>query len=124
MTKPCVLSATLSLPTALVGEGEAILAARAHGLGRPSGAWYVDPDGGAVRDAFANVVLQQVRLRRVMIPRAAPEMLVNLGGGTAEDLRLLGRSIMDRVKRVRGVNLREAYRWMGSANPVGRKNER
>ena len=117
MRNVCIVSATLALPVAMLGEDEAIRGVWSRGEGRSSGSWYAAPDGTSPRDVFANVALQQVRLRRVMIPKAAPEMLVNLGGGTAEDLRLLGRSTMDRVKRVRGVSLREAHKWIGSTSP-------
>lgn len=120
----CIVSAILDLPVAMLGEEEAVRRVWARGECLSAGSWYASPDGDAPRKVFSNVVLQQVRLRKVMIPASAPEMLVNLGGGTAEDLRLLGRSTMDRVKRVRGVALRESYRWLGTSTRKGRTNAR
>ena len=55
-----------------------------------------------------------VRLRKVAVPRAAPDLLVNLGSGTARDLTLLHKSLVDRIHRERGVELRSGLRWAGT----------
>lgn len=86
----------------------------------PPGAWYAPTRGEPVRDIFRSVRLHMVRLREVAIPDAAPELLVNLGGGTAEDLALLSRSAFERVKKVRGDQLETTIRWMGSATDGAR----
>ncbi len=81
----------------------------------PPGSWYAPAQGEPVREVFQSVRLQLVRLRDVAIPPAAPELVVNLGGGTAADLELLAKSAFDRVKKVRGSQLAPRIRWMGRA---------
>jgi UDP-N-acetylmuramate dehydrogenase len=77
------------------------------------GAWFSSPS--AVRTALERVDLAGARLRGVAVSRVAPELLVNLGGGTARDLTLLNRSIRDRVKRYRGVELDLHVKFIGTA---------
>ena len=78
------------------------------------GSWYVAPKRGTIRQILASAQLPMVRLRRVAIPDAAPETLVNLGGGTAADMALLHKSASDRVKKTRGLQLTSRVRWMGA----------
>lgn len=73
--------------------------------------WY---EGRGVKKALGKVQLPQVRLRRVAIPDTAPELLVNLGGGTASDLALLHRSALERVRRLAGAELSSRVTWVGS----------
>jgi UDP-N-acetylenolpyruvoylglucosamine reductase len=49
----------------------------------------------------------------VAIPAEAPELMVNLGGGTARDLGLLQRSVLDRIQRERGVTLESRMHFRG-----------
>ena len=90
----------------------------------PPSAWYEQPRKHGLRKVLRSVELPRVRLRRVAIPDAAPELLVNLGEGTASDLALLHRSATERVKKTRGVELQPRVRWLGrratqSSNPEG-----
>jgi len=86
--------------------GEALAGSRAW-------SWYAPPRRGDVRAVLRRAELAGVRLREVALPEAAPEAMVNLGGGSAADLALLERSVTDRVARERGVNLKTAVRWAG-----------
>lgn len=80
-----------------------------------TGTWYEAPSKGDLREILRTAQLPLVRLRRVAIPDAAPELLINLGGGSASDLALLHRSATERVKKVRGIELAATVRWVGSA---------
>ena len=53
------------------------------------------------------------RLRGVLIPAGFPEVMVNIGGGTAEDYWELHRSVLDRVKRFHGVKWTCELKWQG-----------
>ncbi len=75
--------------------------------------WYAAPGRVDPRKLLGQASVGGVRLRDVMVPEAAPEMMVNLGGATAADLALLERSVVDRVSRERGVELKGAVRWAG-----------
>jgi UDP-N-acetylenolpyruvoylglucosamine reductase len=75
--------------------------------------WYLPPkedDAGAL---MRQVSLAGTRLRQVAIPEAEPQMLVNLGGGTARDLALLQKSAIERLHREAGVLLEERMSWLG-----------
>lgn len=80
---------------------------------RPPGSWYHSEDVASVRQALHKASLQRVRLRKVVIPSTAPELVVNLGGGTAADLALLQRCTVERVLRSRGVTLEPKMLWAG-----------
>lgn len=82
----------------------------------PCSSWYDAPKKGSLRKLLASARLPMVRLRQVAIPESAPEMLVNLGEGTASDLVLLHKSALDRVSRVQGEDLKSRIRWLGSAS--------
>jgi UDP-N-acetylenolpyruvoylglucosamine reductase len=69
---------------------------------------------GEVRDILSSVRLPMVRLREVAVPALAPELLCNLGAGTAADLQLLHRSAIERVEKVRGIELESLVEWIGS----------
>lgn len=110
-TRGVVLQATVELEA--VGEREAERRFR-KALRRaivPPGSWV--RDNRPVRDVLRRASLERVRLRNVAIPEEAPELLVNLGGGTAEDLKLLHKSSMERVKRIRGLDLDATVKWVG-----------
>lgn len=78
--------------------------------------WYAAVDGGSAEQELIRVDAAGVRLRGVVIPAAAPEMVVNVGRGPARDLKLLHRSALKRVKQLRGVELTSAVRWVGRAS--------
>lgn len=94
-------------------ESKRIRTRLAHPRRVPPSSWYHPPKRGRLREVLGSVELPDVRLRRVHIPEAAPEVLVNLGRGTASDLYLLHRSALDRVKAVRGVVLDSRIRFIG-----------
>jgi len=75
--------------------------------------WYEPPKRGTAESELRRVQMAGVRLRGVMIPEAAPEMVVNVGGGPAADLKLLHRSALKRVKQLRGVELSSSVTWTG-----------
>ncbi len=79
---------------------------------RPS-TWYVAPPRMDVREVLRSVRLPLVRLRQVAVPELAPELLVNLGSGTAADLLLLHRSAIERVEKARGIDLGSRIGWLG-----------
>ena len=89
--------------------------AKARALQRPvpSASVYSVPRKVSVREVLRSSVLERVRLRGIVIPAEAPELLVNIGGGSAADARLLQRSAIDRARRVRGIELRDRVDWIG-----------
>ena len=88
---------------------------RSRARRKPSwpGAWYAAPVKGDLRGIMRRVALDQTRLRKVMIPHSAPELVVNLGGASASDLALLHASATERVHKERGIKLESAVRWAG-----------
>ena len=75
--------------------------------------WFQDPGSADVVALMKHAAVSDARLRRVTLPASAPELLVNLGEGRATDLALLEKSIIERVKRIRGIELEPAVRWVG-----------
>lgn len=75
--------------------------------------WYLPPKKGRAEDELRRVKADGVRLRGVLIPKSAPEMVVNVGRGPASDLKLLHNSALQRVKQLRGVELTSAVSWVG-----------
>ncbi|MBN2800690.1 MAG: hypothetical protein JXX28_16235 [Deltaproteobacteria bacterium] len=73
--------------------------------------WY--PWSARLRRQLARVTVPGVRVHTVWVPPAAPEMLVNLGGATAEELALVHRSVQDRVRKLRGEEIGSAVQWLG-----------
>lgn len=80
---------------------------------RRSAAWMVAPEGEDAAVALREASLAGTRLRAILAPEAAPELLVNLGGGDARDLQLLQRSLVERVLAARGIQLVDRMQWMG-----------
>lgn len=80
----------------------------------PPGSWFGTPQSDELRELIRSARLPMVRLRRAAIPRESPELLVNLGGATVDDVQLLLRSMVDRVKAVRGEALAPRVRWIGA----------
>jgi len=62
---------------------------------------------------LAKAGLAGTRLRDVVLPAAEPTSLTNLGTASARDIDLLLRSVADRMKRERGVELKTAIQWLG-----------
>jgi UDP-N-acetylenolpyruvoylglucosamine reductase len=77
------------------------------------GSWYVPPKNDLVSDLMRQTATAGTRLRGVVIPEASPEMLVNVGGGTAKDLALLQKSAIERLHKETGVLLEGRMTWMG-----------
>lgn len=96
-----VLGARLRLPLSGGSLRPELLGARGGWVSR-------DSRGDLVRSGLAGV-----RLRGVCLAEPAPELLVNVGGGTAADAGLLLRSALERVRRLRGVSLTSQVRWLG-----------
>ncbi len=65
-----------------------------------------------VRSVVRFAPLEEVRLRDVLIPVSGPELMVNLGEGTAADVLLLHRSVIDRVERFQGIRLESEIQWV------------
>lgn len=109
-----VVAAMLTLEPSTV---EQVTAATRRALARaepvPPGSWFGAPQTDELRELIRSARLPMVRLRRAAIPRESPEMLVNLGGATVDDVQLLLRSMVDRVKKVRGEALAPRVRWTG-----------
>ncbi|MCB9670966.1 MAG: FAD-binding protein [Alphaproteobacteria bacterium] len=111
-TKGVVLRAVVQLERVGVAAARARLHETFRKPTTPTGAWF-EGGRGSIRKLLRKAALDRVRLRQVAIPDGAPEMLVNLGGGTASDLRLLQKSAIERVKRTRGVDLVSPLKWVG-----------
>ncbi len=75
------------------------------------GRWVSAPAKRSVRTVVRQTTLERVRLRAAAIPPEAPEMLVNLGGATPADLQLLHKSVIERVARLRGLDLSPHIRF-------------
>ncbi len=75
--------------------------------------WFDALDGDDVAAAFRAVGLQNARLRSVLLPEEHLDRLVHLGGGSARDLALFQKSIIDRVHKERGVRLGPGLAWVG-----------
>ncbi|MCO4747453.1 MAG: hypothetical protein KC912_21815 [Proteobacteria bacterium] len=107
-----ILSATLALtPSTPEAVRDAIAVARAARL-PPSSAWK-QPKGGKLRRRLERSGMGDVRIRRAIIPKEAPELICNLGGASSSDIALLVRSAKDRVKQHTGVVLEPQIRWLG-----------
>jgi hypothetical protein len=113
--KPVVLSVRLTL-----GEDDpAKVAARTAKVWSdqapvPAGSSYTAARRVDVRESLRGSKLTLVRLRQIAIPDTAPELLVNLGEGSAADLALLHRSAIERVARMQGEQLVSRIRWLGT----------
>jgi UDP-N-acetylmuramate dehydrogenase len=84
----------------------------------PASSWYTAPARASLREVLGRAGLGDVRLRAAVIPAAAPELVVNLGGATTRDLMLLHHSAMERVRRECGVELAPRLQEAGRAgNP-------
>ncbi len=113
--KGVVLQATVRLEPVGLPEAEARLRRALQSEPVPGSSW-VSSGGraGSVRSVLRRASLERVRLRQVAIPVEAPELMVNLGGGSARDLQLLHKSAIERVQRVRGVKLSSRMKWIGN----------
>ena len=114
-SKGVVLGATIRLRQVGVAAAREQLRRAFRSCAVPPGSWVVG--AGSVRDVLRKAALDRVRLRAVAIPVEAPEVMVNLGGGTARDLQLLHKCALERVKKTRGVKLGTRMRWIGKRAP-------
>ena len=89
--------------------------ARAPGATRPWSVFEEVPRRD-VAEVLRQASLGGTRLREVCLPAADPTALANLGGGTARDVDLLLRSVVDRVQRERGIELSTRPAWLGRAS--------
>ena len=116
--KPCVItSVTLRLDDAEEGTvrqrvDDALAAA-------PS-PWF---EGSQVAGLVRRAGLAGVRVRAVSVPAAAPAVLVAAAPGQADDLELLTRSVIDRVRLRTGITMKARVRWEGrrQKRPDGRR---
>jgi UDP-N-acetylmuramate dehydrogenase len=115
--RPVVFGATLRLEMASADAIQERMLARWRGQARvpvtPPSSWVLPPKKVSLREVLDRAGLRDIRLRDVAIPGAAPEMLVNLGGGTARDLALLHQSALERTVRECGVELQSRVTWWG-----------
>lgn len=111
-TKGVVVRGTVRLQPLGANVARARLEEALRRAVEPPGSWF-SGGRGRVRNVLRRAALNQVRLRAVAIPDLAPEVLVNLGGGTASDMLLLQKSAIERVKRVRGVTLSPTLKRLG-----------
>lgn len=114
-SKGVVLGATIRLRQVGVAAARDQLRRAFRNCVIPPGSWVAG--AGSLRDVLRKASLDRVRLRAVAIPVEAPEVMVNLGGGTARDLQLLHKSALERVKKTRGVKLSSRMRWVGKRTP-------
>ncbi|MFT7522044.1 MAG: UDP-N-acetylmuramate dehydrogenase [Kiritimatiellia bacterium] len=75
--------------------------------------WYQKPKSGVAAAELRRVQMDGVRLRDALVPRSSPEMVVNLGSSTAQDLNLLHNSALERVAKLRGIKLESSARFVG-----------
>jgi UDP-N-acetylmuramate dehydrogenase len=107
-----ILAARLSLAPADPARVQALTRAALAGA-RALPAWYKPLRRGTPGDELTRVGATGVRVRGASIPVEAPEMLVNGGGGSAADLVLLHRTAVERVARMRGVDLEPSFSFLG-----------
>ncbi|MEZ4317569.1 MAG: FAD-binding protein [Myxococcota bacterium] len=110
--KGVVLEATVQLERVGVGEADRRLVRALQKPDVPASSWV--SGARSVRSVLRRASLERIRLRQVAIPVEAPELMVNLGGGTARDMQLLHKSAVERVRRVRGVKLDTRIKWIGN----------
>ena len=100
-------------PQRLVGGyAEARRARRAESGGLPA-RLMKDTEHVSAARAIAEAGLCGVRLRQLRVGEREPNALLNLGGGTSVDGKLLVKMIRDRVKTVSGVELELERRPIG-----------
>lgn len=112
-----ILSASLALTPSTPGAvREAMTVSRAARL--PAGSVFKQPKGGRLRRRLLRSGMGDVRIRRAVLPKEAPELIVNLGGASSSDIALLLKSATDRVKQHTGIVLEPRFRWLGQRGGV------
>lgn len=102
------------------GVAKALRTRRGLGPGLP-GAMMLNPKKPRAGELVGEVGLCGLRLRGVRIGVREPNSIVNLGDGSAADIRVLQRLVRDRVKQQLGVELQPRLKARGVS---GRKEVR
>lgn len=74
---------------------------------------FVDPEESTATEVLDSVATRGIRLRDVAIDEADPNLAINLGEGTVNDLQLLTRYVVKRAIEGAGIELGQAYRVSG-----------
>lgn len=75
--------------------------------------WFTAPDDDLPHELVRDGGLSGARLRGVLVPAQEPDGLVNLGDGTAKDLAMLHKSIIEKIQEKRGVLMQDRMSWIG-----------
>lgn len=117
LKRPLYCELTLSLSPMAAGPLQKAVD-KAWKKRRPS-TWWKPFARGSMVNAITRTGLRGVRVRTLVIPEAAPDMVVNLGGATAKELAFFERMVVDRVRKERGVDLETRMVWAGSHGGKG-----
>ena len=74
---------------------------------------FLDTPDSKASDVLDSLNVRGIRLRSVAIDEADPNVAVNLGGGTIQDLGLLVKYLVERAEKEAGTTLGQAYRVSG-----------
>lgn len=106
----------LEVQLTLTPEAPAAVQARTIAALRGAAAsWWAPPRRATARKVIERAGLVDVRVRDVWLPRAAPELVVNLGRATARDVQLVLQAATERISRETGLDLAPRVRWVGRA---------
>jgi len=72
-----------------------------------------DPEDSTASEVLDSVSTRGIRLRDVAIDDEDPNLAINLGEGTINDLQLLTKYVKKRAAKGAGIELRQAYRVNG-----------
>lgn len=76
--------------------------------------WFKPLSRGSMRNAIDRAGMAGVRVNHIVLPDCSPDMLVNLGGASSKELAFIERTVIDRVRRERGIDLVPRMLWAGS----------
>jgi len=74
---------------------------------------FLDTADTAASDVLDVLGVRGIRLRNVAIDEVDPNVAVNLGGGTVQDLGLLAKYLAERAEKEAGTELGQAYKVSG-----------